>query len=116
MMWGLGTSSATPDGQGILSWFYGPQAGNGNLARFRLPEFDRLYERAQVLPDGPEREALIERAKRIAVAYMPYKVRVHRIFTDLLHPWVLGFRRPLFWSDWWHKVDIDLAARARHMT
>jgi hypothetical protein len=43
-------------------------------------------------------------------------VRVHRVFTDLVHPWVLGFRRPLFWQDWWHRVDIDLAVRARYMS
>jgi ABC-type transport system substrate-binding protein len=116
MMWMLGNGASSPDGQGILAWLYGPQAGNGNLARFRMPEFDRLYERTQVLPDGPEREALFERAKRIAVAYMPYKVRAHRIFTDLAHPWVIGFRRPLFWSEWWHMVDIDLAVRAQHLT
>ncbi|MBL8320195.1 MAG: bicyclomycin resistance protein [Burkholderiaceae bacterium] len=115
MIWSLGSAAGSPDGQSFLGWLYGPQAGNGNLARFKLPEYDRLYERAQVLPDGPERDALFLRAKRIAVAYMPYKVRVHRIFTDLVHPWVLGFRRPLFWQDWWHRVDIDLAVRARHM-
>ncbi len=115
MIWSLGSAAGSPDGQSFLGWLYGPQAGNGNLARFKLPEYDRLYERAQVLPNGPERDALFLRAKRIAVAYMPYKVRVHRIFTDLVHPWVLGFRRPLFWQDWWHRVDIDLAVRARHM-
>lgn len=116
MMWMLGNGVSSPDGQGILAWLYGPQAGNGNLARFRMPEFDRLYERALVLADGPEREALFQRAKRIAVAYMPYKVRAHRIFTDLVHPWVHGFRRPLFWSEWWHMVDIDPAVRAQHQT
>jgi ABC-type transport system substrate-binding protein len=115
MMWSLGMAAGSPDGQSFLGWLYGPQSGNGNLARFRLPEYDQLYERAQVLPDGPERDALFRQAIRIAVAYMPYKVRVHRIFTDLVHPWVLGFRRPLFWQDWWHMVDIDLAVRTRHM-
>ena len=27
------------------------------------------------------------------------------------HPWVMGYRRPLFWQEWWHMVDIDLAKR-----
>ena len=27
------------------------------------------------------------------VAYMPYKVHVHRIFTDLAHPWVVGYQQ-----------------------
>jgi len=113
MMWMVGNASSTPDGQTILAWLYGPQAGNGNLARFKMPEFDALYERALVLPDGPERAALFRQAQRLAVAYMPYKVRTHRIFTDLVHPWMTGYRRPLFWQDWWQMVDIDPALRAR---
>jgi ABC-type transport system substrate-binding protein len=114
MMWMVGNASSTPDGQSILSWLYSPQAGNGNLARFKMPEFDALYERALVLPDGPERAALFRQAQRLAVAYMPYKVRTHRIFTDLVHPWMTGYRRPLFWQDWWQMVDVDPALRARH--
>lgn len=114
MMWQLGESAASPDGQASLGRYYGPLAGNANFARFQLDAFDRLYERSRTLPDGPERAGLFEQAKRIAVAYMPYKVHVHRIHTDLIRPWVIGFRRPLFASEWWHLVDIDLALRRKH--
>jgi ABC-type transport system substrate-binding protein len=116
MMWMLGESSASPDGQDALARLYGPLAGNNNLARFQLDEFDRLYERAQVLPDGPERAALFRQAQRLAVAYMPYKIHVHRIHTDLAYPWVTGFRRPLFGGEWWHMVDVDPALRREHMS
>ena len=113
MWWLLGSSAASPDGQGSLARMYGPQAGSQNLARFKLPEFDRVYERMQQLPDGPEREDLFRRAKLLTTAYMPYKTHVHRIETDIMHPWVLGFRRPVFWQDWWQFVDIDLARQAK---
>jgi len=116
MMWQLGESSASPDGQESLARMYGPLAGNNNLARFQLDEFDRLYERAQVLPDGPERAALFRQAQRIAVAYMPYKITAHRIHTDLAYPWVFGFRRPLFAGEWWHMVDVDPALRRKHVS
>jgi hypothetical protein len=43
-------------------------------------------------------------------------VRTHRIFTDLAHPWMSGYRRPLFWQDWWHMVDVDPALRARQVS
>ena len=43
---------------------------------------------------------------------MPYKVLVHRIANELLHPWVIGYRRAPFWYDWWHQVDVDPARRA----
>jgi ABC-type transport system substrate-binding protein len=115
MMWQLGESSSSPDGQDALARMYGPLAGNNNLARFQLDEYDRLFERAQVLPDGPERAALFRQAQRIAVAYMPYKVTAHRIHTDLAYPWVYGFRRPLFAGEWWHMVDVDPALRRKHV-
>jgi ABC-type transport system substrate-binding protein len=115
-MWTLATSAAGPDGQSSLYRLHGPQAGGQNLARFNLAAFDELYARMEVLPDGPEREALFKQAKLFGVAYVPYRGRVHRINTDMWYPWVSGFRRPLFWQEWWHMVDIDMdmkKARAR---
>jgi hypothetical protein len=66
------------------------------------------------LPDGPERMALFEEAKRLAVVYAPYKTHVHRMVNDMAHPWVVGYRRPLFWQDYWQYMDIDGPARASH--
>ena len=113
-IWALGFSAAGADGQGTLARFYGPQSASQNLARFKNKEFDAIYERMQVMPDGPEREALFFEAKRIAIAYMPYKNWVHRIVNDLTQPQLLGYRRTLFWQEWWHMVDIDPAAVAAH--
>jgi ABC-type transport system substrate-binding protein len=110
MIWKLGWSG-TYDGVGALAGYYGPQKGNQNLSRFQHDGFDRIYEKMLSMPDGPERLALFREAKRIAVAYMPMKVNAHRVHTDLLYPWVHGFRRPLFWTEWWHQVDLDMAAR-----
>ena len=111
MLWVLGSSAAAPDGQGSLARLYGPQSGSQNLARFKLAEFDRIYERMREVPDGPEREQLFLDAKRLAVTYMPYRFTAHRTEADMLQPWVAGYRRPLFWQEWWHLVDIDLAKK-----
>jgi len=113
MMWMLGGSAGSPDGLDGLVRYYGPQAGNGNHARFQLDSFDRLYEQLQQLPDGPQRLALFHQAKRLAVAWMPYKIHVHRVNNDLIHPWVIGYRRPMFANEWWHTVDIDTEQRLR---
>jgi ABC-type transport system substrate-binding protein len=112
-LWMLGSTAAYPDGIGMLQRLYGPQSGNQNLSRFKLPAFDRLYERIQVLPDGPERNALFHEAKRLQVAYMPMKVHVHRLIPDMAHPWVIGYRRQLFWQDLFQYLDIDLLEKAR---
>jgi hypothetical protein len=59
------------------------------------------------LSDGPERLAGFEEAKRLAVAYMPYKTRYHQLATDLAQPQLLGYRRPLYWNQWYDIVDIE---------
>jgi len=112
-MWTLATSAAGRDGQSALARLHGPQSGGQNLARFKLPAFDDLFARMEVLPDGPEREALFLEAKKLGVAHAPYRPRVHRISSDLWYSWVIGYRRPVFWQEWWHMVDIDLDQKAR---
>jgi ABC-type transport system substrate-binding protein len=107
MVWSLGYSAAAPDGQPSLDRGASAHVGGQNLARFRHAEFDRIYARIRYLPDGPERDRLFFEAKRILIAYAPYKNHVHRILTDLTHPWLIGYRRPPYWNDWWHYVDID---------
>jgi len=105
-VWALASLAAAPDGQDIFSRFYGPQSGLQNIARFKHPELDRIYNQMSRLPDGPERLALFEQAKKLVVAYMPYKLGVHRYVADLMTERVVGFRRPLFWLNWYHMVDV----------
>ena len=112
MMWVLGGMADVPDGLTSLARYYSAQIGSQNMARFRHAEFDKVYEQLLVLPDGPERLKLFDEAKRIAVAWMPYRMTAHRMEADLLHGRVLGYRRPVFWLDWWHMVDIDLSQHA----
>lgn len=107
MMWGVGWSAATPNAEEFLELGYGPNKGQANHARFDLPAYNRLYELQKQLPDGPERLQAITEAKRLMVAYMPYKVHVHRVFTDLAQPWVQGYHRNIFVRDFWKYIDID---------
>ena len=59
------------------------------------------------LPDGPQREALFLEAKKLFVAYTPYKFVGHRIEAAVFHPWVVGYRRQSFLRALWKYVDID---------
>ena len=110
-MWALGSTATVPDAQQALAVMYGPSIGQGNYARFRHPGFDQAYQRMLDLPDGPERAALFLEASKIGTAFMPYKVHVHRVYTDLSHPWVHGMRQPLFRNTLWQYVEVDVAAR-----
>jgi ABC-type transport system substrate-binding protein len=107
MMWQLGTYVLTPDALDSLGRFYSPAAGSNNLSRFKLQEMDDLYVRLATLPDGEERNALFDRAKRLVIAYMPEKTTVHRVFSYLNHPWLIGYRIKPFIPGWYQLVDID---------
>ncbi|WP_418318091.1 ABC transporter substrate-binding protein [Piscinibacter sakaiensis] len=111
MIWQLGYSANSPDVQPALELLYGPSSGGQNLARFRHPRYDAIFEQMQALPDGPQRLALLREAQKIVLAYLPHKYNVHRIVNDLSHPWLIGFRRPLFGSQFWQYVNIDPAQR-----
>jgi peptide/nickel transport system substrate-binding protein len=110
MFWQLGGSASSPDADTWLTSLYGPNAGfKGNRARFKLPEYDRLYEKARIMPDSPERTKLYQAMAKLVVAYAPWKINTHRILTDMWYPWVVGYVRPPVQSNnWWKYIDIDL--------
>ena len=113
MMWFLGGSASQPDADTWLQSLYGPNCGfKGNRACFQLKEYDAAFEKAERMPDSPERTKLYQEMARLMVAYAPWKINMHRIMTDMWYPYVIGFRRPLVQTEnWWKYVDIDLDAK-----
>ena len=107
MMWSVSGRASAPDGIEGLLRYDGAAAGGVNLSRFDLPEMNATIARLQALPEGAERDALFDHAKRLTVAWMPYKLRTHLAATALTQPWLVGFRRPLFWNNWFEMVDIE---------
>jgi ABC-type transport system substrate-binding protein len=105
-MWGF-TWSQGPDGEFFLGLAYGPNADQSNDARFKLPAFDRLYEKQGVMPNGPERLAVMREAQKLMLAYVPYIAHVHPIETDLSHAPVRHLIRHPFKATWWHFTDLD---------
>jgi ABC-type transport system substrate-binding protein len=106
MMWQTGWSAAIPDGTYFMDLMYGPNKGQSNNSRFNLPAFNELYERQRVLPDGPERDALIQQAMKLGLAYMPYKASGHDLLTWLAQPRVQGYVPHPFMRDFWRHVDV----------
>ena len=39
---------------------------------------------------------------------MPYKFVLNRVSLDMTQKRLIGYRRPVFWQDWWHYVDIEV--------
>jgi ABC-type transport system substrate-binding protein len=116
MMWRVGWVAAQPDGDTFLALGYGPNKGQANHSRFDLPAYNKLYAEQRTLPDGPQRAALFHAAKKLFVAYAPYKFVGHRIETSVSHPWVIGYRRHPFMRDFWKYIDIDPTRKADNPT
>ncbi len=108
-------TTTIPEGFGFFGLLYGGGAGFSNLARFRHPDYDRLYEQARGVPNRPEREALMHRMGDLANAYAPWILTAFPYENVLVYPWVLGYKYNGF--DWhpWAYFDIDTEKRAAAM-
>jgi len=100
-----------PDAQNFLQLFYGPNAGGANRTAYHNPAFDRLYEAASRLPDGPERTALYVRMQALVTADAPCIFESFPVGYRLIQPWVAGSRVNAFAWDAWKYIDVDDAAR-----
>ncbi len=101
-----------PDAQNILQLLYGPNEAPGiNRTNFKNAEFDRLYEKASVLEDGPERTKLYVRMAHIVGDEVPWITRTHRIRQNLQHAWLSGFRYTETSYQYWRYADVDVQLR-----
>ncbi|HEX4883733.1 MAG TPA: ABC transporter substrate-binding protein [Casimicrobiaceae bacterium] len=110
-MFSLGNINVTPEGFGFLGLLYGGHAGFSNLARFKLPEYDRLYEQARAMPPGPERDQVMQKMGELVNAYAPWNMNAFRIENVLVHPWVVGYKYNGYNQHPWPYYDIDAGMR-----
>jgi ABC-type transport system substrate-binding protein len=105
-------TTTTPEGFGFFGLLYGGHAGLSNLARFKQPDYDLLYEQARGTPPGPEREALMHKMGDVANAYAPWILTAFTYENVLVHPWMLGYKYNGFHQHPWPYFDIDTGKRA----
>jgi ABC-type transport system substrate-binding protein len=90
---------------------YSKHAGFSNFARFNLPEYDRLYEKARAMPDGPARTRELRRMSELVSAYAPWVLLAFRYESVVVQPWVLGFKYNPTYQYPFPYLDIDTARR-----
>ena len=92
-----GWNADYPDPENFLFLLYGPQGrakhGGENSANYSNAEFDRLFERMKNMPNGPERQAIIDEAVRILRVDAPWIWGMHPKRYSLVHGW-LGNVKP----------------------
>ena len=107
-----GWNADYPDAENFMQLLYGP-SGPENNARFDLPEFNALYERARTLPDSPERTRLFDRMTQLVIAYAPWRMTFHLLEDSVRHPWIGTYVPHPIRSQWWQYIDVDPGERAR---
>jgi len=88
----LGWNADYPDPENFLFLLNGPQSraktGGENTANYQNPEYDRLFERMKNMPNGPERQALIDQMVRIVRVDAPWAWGFHPKDYGLAHAWL----------------------------
>lgn len=107
MMWSVANTSTTTDGYQFLGLLYGGHAGLSNLSRFKLPEYDRLYEASRALPEGPARTRMFQQMSALVTAYSPWILNAYRIENNVIYPWVAGYKYNALNPHPWQFYDID---------
>ena len=95
----------------FMRLFYGPNAGAGNLSRFRNAEYDALYDKSRRTPDVRERNKLYEAMTRIVSAQAPWCTNAYRISNTVVAPRIRGYRKNVhYFLTPWQYLDIDTTA------
>jgi oligopeptide transport system substrate-binding protein len=88
----LGWNADYPDPENFMFLLYGPNArahgGGENAANYSNPAYDELFQKMKNLPNGPERQELIDRMVALLREDAPWVWGFHPKDYSLLHQWV----------------------------
>ena len=88
----VGWSADYPDPENFMFLLYGPQSRarnqGENASNYANPEFDALFERMRVMPNSPERQAIINRMTDIYRRDAPWLGGYHPKNYALFHSWL----------------------------
>ena len=82
-----------PDAENFLQLFYGPNSSpSPNHCNYVNPDFDRLYEQARILQDGPERTALYQKMCAIIIEDCPWLMTMLPLDHLMNHRWLSNYK------------------------
>ena len=92
----FGWNADYPDPENFLFLFYGAQSrvkGGENAANYQNAQYDRMFDQMQIMPNGPERQQLIDRMVEILRHDAPWVYMLYPKDYTLAHEWVYN-RKP----------------------
>ena len=113
-MFGMAWGADYPDAENFLQLLYGPNASPGpNGSNYNDPKFNKMYEKAVVMQDSPERTKLYEEMAQYLVEKMPMILGVHRTSFTVKHGWLKNYKFSTFEYGNEKYMDVDLAKKAK---
>ena len=114
MIWGIAWSADYPDAENFLQLLYGPNKAPGsNKAGYDNPQFNKLFEKASVMQDSPERTALYEKMNLLIAEETPWVFGVHRQSYTLKHQWIKNFTTSDFDAGKAQYLNIDVELKKK---
>jgi len=106
-----------PDEQDFLQLFYGKNAPamGVNSTAFVNREFDKLYERAAVMRDSPERRQLYMRMEKIVMDECPWLIVAYPKSYALHYDWVSGGHAMDYGYGFFQHWDLDEKLREKRL-
>lgn len=116
-LWGW--NADYPDPENFMFLLYGPNSQvpdhGENSSNFQLPEFDQLFEQMRNLPNGIERQVIIDRMVELFHRQSPWAGGFHPQDFALQHSWVSNVKPSHLAHDTlqYQRIDPELRARLR---
>lgn len=111
-MFGMAWGADYPDAENFFKILYGPNKAPGaNGSNFDDDKFNKLFEKASVMPDSASRTALYQEMYRYLGEQVPMIFGVHRVFYSLTHGWFKNYKFTEFSHGMAKYYNIDLAKK-----
>jgi len=105
---GGGVRFSSPDALGVLSMFATKYfAPLGNYFFYSNPEYDKLFDQAEVMFPSPERTELYRKMERMVLEDYPAVFTNHRVQYDLYHRWLKNYKPHPFLYSYMKYLRID---------
>ncbi len=108
MLFGIAWGADYPDAENFLQLLYCPNKAPGsNSSNYCNAEFDKIFAKASVMQDSPERTALYEQAYKMAADQVPWIFGLHRTSFVVKHNWLKNFKLTEFTHGLEKYLDVD---------
>lgn len=113
-VWSLNWLLDYPDAENVWALFYSKNESPGsNSTNFKNSEYDKLYEKMITLADGPKKQQIFQKMRKIVAEEVPLIVTVHRPETRLVHSWTHNVKIHAFEHNIEKYIRVDSKKRTK---